>query len=371
MKRNFAALGARLCWAIGLTFHGGNMRSAFFAAIFLLSSVSFADPTSDVFIRRGERSGDPAPALTDLTQCRARIKTIVCAVEPPKKGEDRALRPCSAGGERFAPFFEAHFDHSSELIQRMYCHVDKLWVEKEFHGTAYASPMVDKDGKVVAGGVGIRQEVLDSNLTFDQWLSWKEETSFGGGTKTSDKPLGLIQYFSNRNTKEYFLDYVLNHEFGHLFDFANDLNHIVDCEFKKDADGKWRYVGSCVPKPGSWTALSWQNRKDPVAGADFPIRSELCFYACYGHFIDRKNAVSLFTGLTGSPYQSTYAASNYVEDFAETFASKIAYDSGFRYGLNIGGQSFDMSAHYAAPVMQPKRDYINKFLSGKIVYPGE
>lgn len=109
----------------------------------------------------------------------------------------------------------------------------------------------------------------------------------------------------------------------------------------------------------------------PIPAADFPWRKDLCFYTCYGHFLEAKNAAALFKGLMTSPFQSTYAAKDFLEDFADTFAMKLAHDQGLRYTLTVSGQSFDLSAHFASPLMQPKLEYVEKFLSGKIAYPGE
>lgn len=115
----------------------------------------------------------------------------------------------------------------------MYCHLDKLWIEKSFPATAYASPLVDSKMKMISGAVGVRQELVETHLSFDDWISWKEETTFGGSLDMNSNRLGLINYYSNLNTKEFGFDYVVNHEFGHLFDFANNLNQFSVVALKK------------------------------------------------------------------------------------------------------------------------------------------
>jgi hypothetical protein len=53
----------------------------------------------------------------------------------------------------------------------MYCYLDKIYVEKKFIGTAYAEIRIDDDANVSGVAIGIRQEVLDSPIGFDDWLS--------------------------------------------------------------------------------------------------------------------------------------------------------------------------------------------------------
>ena len=319
------------------------------------NSYFIENPSHDVIIRYSKQThseifsnGNPK-ANKDLKECRLNIAKAVCWVDPAPWGLGSS-RPCLAGSEKFIAAFEGHFDRSSELIQRMYCHVDKIWVEKELDSTAYASPIYDRNHQMVGGGVGIRQEVLESPLSFGQWLSWKEETSFGGGLKSTGSSLNLIKYVSNKTEREFFLDYVMNHEFGHLFDFANDVNN-------NSAD--------------SWTNISWYY-STPKKKYDYPLRDRLCYYSCHGDFLDRKDAAVLFSGLLKTNFLSTYASRHPSEDWAETFAHYIAANElGLKYQVDIEGQSFDMTAHFQSPLLKEKRDYVENFIKSKILYPGE
>lgn len=293
----------------------------------------------------------PAPAF-DLATCRARIASLICLVEPmneSEQGDDFDRRACETGGEKYAVHFEGHFDRSSPLIQVMYCHLSTIWVEKSFAGTAYAGLVQDSSGKVSGGGIGIRREVLESNLGFDDWLSWKEETSFGGSPDSTAPRMGLLNYRSNRPTKEFFLDYVLNHEFGHLFDFANRLNRTTECRYRETSPGQWERVGTCEPLPGSWGELSWATVSKPRPENEFTGRTEICFYFCEGNFLRPDQAAGLFAGMLGTNFPSTYASRYPAEDFAEVFALKIAHESGLALSLETNGQHFDLSAHFLGP----------------------
>ena len=291
-------------------------------------------------------------ANKDLQICRQHIAKAVCWVDPNPFGVEMD-RPCLKGGEKFVPAFEGHFDRSSDMIKKMYCHVDRLWVEKQTDSTAYASPIMDRfGGKMIAGGVGVRQEVVELQATFDHWLSWKEETSFGGDLETTKSTMGVINYISNKSEKEFFFDYVMNHEFGHLFDFANDINE--------------RFTTS------DWSKLSWKTPSQPTSGNDYPLRDRLCYYYCHGHFIDKKDAGVIFSGLMKTNFLSTYASRHPAEDWAETFAHYIAAkDLGLVYRVETQDQKFDLTAHFNSPLLEQKREYVEKFMKSSYLYPGE
>lgn len=352
------------------------MKSLILAFGFLFGSVAMAQVShhGDVIVRYSSTWQTQLPAVAkSLADCRAKIKNIICWVDPMSQDEDQSQGPdqrtCLVGGEKFATHFEGHFDRSPEFIQSMYCHLDKIWVEKDFIATAYASPVIDARGNVTGGGVGIRQEVLDSPMTFDAWLSWKEETSFGGPLKTTDPGLNLINYRSNRDTKEFFFDYVMNHEFGHLFDFSNSLNKLK-CEIVKDENGNPRY--ECQMLPGGWGDLAWLSLFQPKPENNYAFRDKLCFYFCGGNPIAPENADDLFSGLVKTGFHSTYASGHPMEDWAEAFALTIGHDIlGLNYGLEIGGRYFDLSQHFYSPVMADKRDYVRKFIAGPKKYPGQ
>jgi hypothetical protein len=98
--------------------------------------------------------------------------------------------------------------------------------------------------------------------------------------------LGLIHYPTNQNTPEFTLDYALAHEFGHLFDFTNQLNKISDCKWEKAPNGDYVHIGKCEVVPGSWGAFSWTHIDEVRAEQEYAHRKELCFYFCNGKFID-------------------------------------------------------------------------------------
>jgi hypothetical protein len=330
----------------------------------LLPCLTYAFSTSDVILRKvtNLKSSYKFHLLDD---CKSKIREAVCLVNPTVNGEDPQKRTCLNESDKYQSFFEGHYDRSPPMIKKMYCYLDKIFVEKEFVGTAYASPLIDSNGKIVSGAIGIRKEVLDSPLTFTQWLSWKEETSFGGSLNTTDQKLGLIKYYSNIDTKDLFLDYVLNHEFGHLFDFANSFNASKECNYDEHPE-------ECTPLPLSWGEFSWLNEDEPKPESDYAFREQVCFYFCRGKFIDKNNVQSLFEGLINTNFQSIYSSTYPHEDFAETFALFLAHDySKLNYGVIINGKNFNLTDHFTSDLLKMKRNYVTNFILGNYKYPGE
>lgn len=306
----------------------------------------------------------------DFSSCRARIPQIVCLVDKANGEAETFDRPCRPGGEKYVAAFEGHFDRAPEILQKMYCHLDRLFVESDFVGTAFAALHV-VDGKTVGGGIGIRREVLDQRIDLDRWLSWKEEVTFGGSTQSGDPLLGIFRYQSTFPTHEFFLDYILAHEMGHLFDFANGVNAFEDCRDEETPDGGWRQVGACTPKSGTFSELSWE-RIDRARGADeYPLRDKQCSYFCNGHYLPRDLSAEMFRQLMGTSFVSPYASRYAGEDWAETFAvSLMSWDRGFRWAVAADGVGFDLSAHFESDLLGAKREYVRTFLAKPLLYPG-
>ena len=127
--------------------------------------------TDDFVVTIGDESTKPeVPILqnpSDLNLCRQRIAQLVCLVNPSQSGGADRSRTCLVGSEKYASHFEGHFDRSPDFVRKMYCYLDRIWIEKGFIGTAYADPLTTSKGKILAGGIGIRREVLESALPFD------------------------------------------------------------------------------------------------------------------------------------------------------------------------------------------------------------
>ncbi len=316
----------------------------------------------------------------DLKGCRENIAKVVCLVDPMSDNREesseesydtkRLRRKCLPGTEKYIPVFEDHFDHSEKMIQGMYCALSRIWIENTLASTAYASPIYNKEEKLVAVAMGINRKFLDSNIDMDTWLSWKEETSFGGQTDMmqAQTRMNLITYKSNKkDNKKFVISDTIIHEFGHMFDYANNLNRYADeCSYLEPE--------KCIPGPGSWGENSWKNINEPIAQDDFLLRSKLCFYRCKGSYIEKDQADDLFESLFATKFHSIYAATNPYDDFAEFFSYHFSINKDiepFDLHVEVLGKSYDISKFYKSQAMEGKRQFLNNFIESKYLYPGQ
>jgi len=183
-----------------------------------LSNFTVSVQKNDVRFRAASSS------LGGATDCRAHIESVMCLVDPPenKSEEPGSDRPCLPGGQAYAKYFEALYDNYPSALQKMFCSLRHIYIEKDFFGTAYAGLVKDEAGRPIGAKMGIRKSVLDENLNLGLWASWKEQLSFGGVTDsyTLTPNLPSIQTASDGNLND-FLYFVVAHEFGHIFDFIN------------------------------------------------------------------------------------------------------------------------------------------------------
>jgi hypothetical protein len=67
-------------------------------------------------------------------ECRQNIADIICLVDPVDENNPFANlynRPCLPTEAKYVSLFQRHFDHARPLIQKMYCTLEKIWIEKE------------------------------------------------------------------------------------------------------------------------------------------------------------------------------------------------------------------------------------------------
>lgn len=125
----------------------------------------------------------------EKADCRAHIRQVVCVVDPSPSGEPDDSRPCLKGGSAYVARFEAVYDRFSAPVQKLFCSLNVIYIEKEMSIPAYVGLKRDRSGHVVGGArLGIQQAVLDA----------------------PDAPNVLFA--------------AVSHQFGHLFDFMNALS---------------------------------------------------------------------------------------------------------------------------------------------------
>ena len=211
--------------------------SAHASSLYLTDSSGFPNNLQgrDFFFVSESSESSTTLRNTSLEDCRANIAKVICLVNPTGEQEKIPERRCLPSGEAYVNHFESLFDNYPPGLQRMFCSLKHIYIENEFFGTAYAGLITGPDGKKQGAMIGIRRAVLDERLDFTTWASWKEQLSFGGISgnyrAVPDLPVVHAKTYSRTND---FLYFVISHEFGHLFDFANDLNKTAKC---KEANG--------------------------------------------------------------------------------------------------------------------------------------
>ena len=217
--------------------------------------------------------------------------------------------------------------------------------------------------------MGIRKSVLDERLDLHTWASWKEQLSFGGVkdsyTVTPTLPQAVTRTKAPIND---FLYFAVVHEFGHMFDFANQLNRTEECPPSPSGETK----EECPMAKESWGILSWKTESTPQPENQFPYRKGLCFYWCGLEPMTGAAVRDVYRGLALSNFLSTYAATNPWDDFADSLAYYVMREAlGTPYVLDTRqGETYDIMGKVVASVFATKRQYIAAFLAREdIVYP--
>lgn len=297
-----------------------------------------------------------------VEDCYAHIEEVMCLVK-----DNTTKDECLPGGEAYAAPFQELYKNYPPALQKMFCSLDNIYVLETFYATAYAANNVDEQGRVVGANMGIRKSVLDENLSLSKWASWKEQLNFGGdvtGYKSAKTlPRHTTSAAPGKREVNDFLYFVVAHEFGHMFDFANAINRIdAACTGE-----------SCPFEVDTWGDFSWETPNMAKADQDFENRNGLCFYTCKSNPLSASSVPSVYRGLHRSNFVSTYAASNPYDDFADSlgYVALLDYLQSEYYLDTNSGARYDIMAKLRSKRFAEKRQYIYDFLAGSILYPGD
>jgi hypothetical protein len=282
-----------------------------------------------------------------VSDCRANIRAVTCVSRGvfDAAGDVPMTRGCARGAEPYVAFFERVYDRLEPTLQKMFCSVKAIHVEPNLESIAYA-------GMSFRGAeIGFRKSIIDEGLDLSRLISWKEQLPFGGvrGSYEVARDLPQVEIVSDAPPVEDLAFYVLSHEFGHLFDFANDING---------------------GRRDGWTPLSWESRGTPLPTSDFPHRADICYYNCSGGPLDRGVIPALYAGLERSNFVTVYAATNPYDDWAESLAFYMLEQQGMTYDLRTGqGETYDLLSKLRAPQFASKLAWVERFLAGTLQYP--
>jgi hypothetical protein len=286
-------------------------------------------------------------------------------VNPVTDNDPPGPRICINEKNDYAKSFENLYDRFPAHLQKMFCHLERIYIEKDFVASAYGGLFEDPadENHILGGMIGLREEFLKNPVSLNEWASWKEQIHFGADPKKVIFSTLLPRVeTSMKNDSIDMLYFLVAHEFGHIFDYTNNLNN--------DSCPENSTAPQCKQK--SWHFFSWANTKLPKPANDFPLLSDLCYYFCDGHFIPSARQDELYKSLNQTNFLTPYTTRNPYEDFADTFAIyTIMTDRGSNYVIKTPDLSYDATSRLRSPVFEGKRNFIKDFLSSSYKYPGD
>jgi hypothetical protein len=348
---------------------------AFFTSLTALAHTEdfFVGPSKRFEFRRegsGERklvqNSEPDSSVAD--PCKARIRGLLCLVELFEEGKERV---CLAGGESYAPQLTEVYDGLPPKMQKLFCSLKVIFVEKSLEALAYAGVNgVDAQGAFDAV-MGIREELLTRDFSINDVFGWKEQKAFGVQAPPFQVLPGSPIVKAKVTGKNTALQYVLTHEIAHVLDFSNEANQLV-CKAGEDCKGdqEWdeAFGRKFEPVAGSWTALSWLNWVDPNPRHDFVLHKDLCFYGCNGKGLNLLQMPEFYRQLNAVAYVTTYASVSPMEDFAESTAFHFFNQRpGFEYHVTDPEATYFLNRKWYA--MKDKREWIENFYAQDLKYP--
>lgn len=323
--------------------------------------------TSSSEVSKNNKSFKPFSFIQQMPNCKSKIKTLMCLVDPVLDNQGSSERECLSGGEQYAVDFENLYDNLPVSLQKVFCSLNVIYIEKDLATTAYAGASLDSDGNKDGAFMGVNKSILDHDLNLKQLASWKEQLSFGGIQQDYQitPSLPIIKTSSNTSIND-MLFFITTHEFGHILDFSNNLNNFTSCEFKDN-----NYFCN-EPKSDSWTELSWITNKTPLSKDEFKFRNKLCFYWCNGDHIQGSEISSLYNSIYyNSSFLSIYASISPWEDFADSFAYFLLEKHlNSSYIITYDNVELNIIDKLHSEQFAPKYNFIDDFLTrAKIIYP--
>lgn len=349
------------------------MKSMLLISLAFFVSLAAQADSGDFFINQPERFQFQRTTKVLQSQmpsddCKARIRGLLCLVSKP--AERNQVRTCEPGGETYATSLETIYELLPAKMQKMFCHLQVIFVEAgDSEALAYAG-LGDPNGGTVNAIMGIRADLLTKDLSLSEVLSWKEQKAFGIQMPSYSRDPRAASIQTHIDGPYTALQYVVLHEFGHIFDFTNAVNKFVCKAGETCKEDEWSEEAArkLVPAAGTWSALSWQNIMEPVGRDNFPLHKDLCFYGCNGRGLTIDKMVEFYSQLNLTQFVTTYSAVSAWEDFAEaTSFHFLSQNQSFQYRLTDPVMTYFLDRKWYS--MQDKRTWIENFYSQDLKYP--
>ncbi|UYL10359.1 hypothetical protein B9G69_007170 [Bdellovibrio sp. SKB1291214] len=303
-----------------------------------------------------------APAATE--GCKERISKITCALPSLESNH-----PCIPASDRATENIQSLYDVLPKPMQKMFCSIPRILIVEKMESLAMAG--INENGKAF---VVISKSLVEDNLAPNAVFTWKEQKAFGVQIPRFESLKEGPQIWSKSRSPQQTLQYVITHEFAHLFDFLNNANRFVCAPGKtcnmhpKNMEEALEYQRNVIPEMDSWSAYSWKNGLEPNDANNFPLWSKLCFYNC-NETLKLGDMFDFYLQLDRTNFVTTYAAVNPYEDFAEsvTFYLMANADYDLQYRIFTGKTFFFQEWKWSNLVK--KHNWIELFFEGDLKYP--
>ena len=183
-------------------------------------------------------------------------------------------------------------------------HLLGIYFCKNLGGTGLTG-FVYKNNKVIGGYIILDSDLLKLNA--NDWAKYKESTIYSPNSGV----LRMVIENETGNSPSSTLEFILNHEFGHIIAFTHDF--LPDLSLKYRDFSKFEFSGS-----------TWKSESETIYDKDvFPLRSQIHFYSENSKLTIANHSLEIYSSLENTNFPTLYSATNPDDDFAESFVSYV------------------------------------------------
>ncbi|WP_413559422.1 hypothetical protein [Bdellovibrio sp. HCB209] len=304
--------------------------------------------------------------------CEEHIAKAVCRVKSLSDNGQCLEVP----GEVFENL-RAVYQRLAPPLQTMFCKVPQIFIADEMASLAMAGYAAHhSDPTKVITFMAISTSLVAENQSADAVFGWKEQRMFGAKSHRYEVQKSGPLVSIRTNSPIATLQYVITHELAHLFDYLNAANKFechssdkFDC--RKNPTSREDYLELLkhqTPIEDSWGSLSWKTGIEPNEKNNFPLQSKLCFYGCT-ETLKLSDMSDFYLQLDPTSFVTSYAASNPMDDFAESvaFYFMTQADDDLKFRISTGRVIYFNEWRWS--LMQKKHNWIELFFEGDLKYP--
>jgi hypothetical protein len=186
-----------------------------------------------------------------------------------------------------------------------------MFVEN-FGGTGFTQYVIDKTGAPVGAFIVLDPVALETR-TANSWATWKENTPF---KSSGQHKLSATIENSAGDTRKNAIRYILLHEIAHVLSVGENFH----------PPWSMQNVSQRALAAYPFTSISWlslENRRIVRSKFDtvLPQRKDIVYY--FGARLDAIAANDIYRQLQNTSFPTLYAATNWGDDFAESFANYV------------------------------------------------